>query len=138
MTIQAISNTVANPSFTARLKNNSETTNIVKSMDSDQLKSFKSALKDLGKHHENDVFEIRETYKPGENELDSPTQKWELVNTHNPKQKINMTPSFHNQLIPNIIDTLKNLSKKGTEEYNTMFNCTKDEEMEKEIFSMMA
>jgi hypothetical protein len=49
-----------------------------------------------------------------------------------------MTPSFHNQLIPNIIDTLKNLSKKGTEEYNTMFNCTKDEEMEKEIFSMMA
>ena len=138
MTIQAISNNAANPSFTARLKNNSETTNIVKSMDSDQLKSFKSALKDLGKHHENDVFEIRETYKPGEHELDSPTQKYELVNTHNPKQKINMTPCFHNQLIPNIIDTLKNLSKKGSEEYNTMFNCTKDEEMEKEIFSMMA
>lgn len=138
MTIQAISNNTANPSFTARLKNNNETTNIVKSMDSDQLKDFKSALKNLGKHHENDVFEIKETYTPGEHELDSPTQKWELVNVHNPKQKINMTPSFHHQLIPNIIDTLKNVAKKGTEEYNTMFNCTKNEEMEKEIFSMMA
>lgn len=125
------------PSFTARLKNNNETIDIVKSMDSDQLKSFKSALKDLGKHHENDVFEIKETYTPGEHELDSPTQKWELVNVHNPKQKINMTPSFHHQIIPNIIDTLKNLSKKGTEEYNTMFNCTKDETTQKEIFSMM-
>ena len=138
MTIQAVSNNAATPSFTARLKNNKETTDLVKRMETNELKGFKSALKDLGKHHENDVFEIRETYKPGEHELDSPTQKYELVNIHNPKQKINMTPCFHNQLIPNIIDTLKNLSKKGSEEYNTMFNCTKDEAIEKEIFSMMA
>lgn len=126
------------PNFTARLKNNSETTELVQRMDDSQLKSFKSALKDLSKHHENDVFEIRETYKPGETELDSPAQKWELVNVYNPKQKINMTPSvFYHQLVPNIIDTLKNLSKKGSEEYNTMFKSTKSQDMEKEVFSMM-
>lgn len=129
MAIQAINSTM--PSFGAKLRNNEETTNIVNSMDTEQLKEFKSALKKLDKHHENDVLEIRKEFSSKD------TYKHYLVNTSNNDAKVplNTNPFFTFEW--NIIKDIKFAAKKGSQFYEKLFSDNKEEEERKEVFSMM-
>ena len=128
MEVKAIN--AINPNFGAKLRNNEATTNLLNNMDSDDLKSFKSALKKLDKHHKDDVIELRKN-----EERDS----YLLVNAANEDKQIDIGKPLIRTMESWVIKNLKMASEKGSEVYDALFN-NKEEEAQKEreqVLSMM-
>lgn len=137
MQVQAIQ--TATPSFGAKLKKNEETNNLLNNMNNLELGMFKSALKNLNKHHENDVLEIRKD--TDSNFFGKPS--YSIVNTSN-NNEAEITPGLFQSAEFSIIKGLKEASKKGSEIYNALFTDNKakeeakEQEAREEVLSMLA
>ena len=129
MEIQAIQ--TVTPNFGAKLKNNAVTEALLNDMDSRELKQFKSALKKLDKHHEQDVLEIRQDETRGRD-------NYCLVNTTNEKS-VSLDRGFFESVGHSIARGIKEASDRTCAAYYTLFvdKSAQEEKEREEVLSMM-
>lgn len=127
------SNAVA-PNFTAKLKNNDVTTNLVKKMDKNQLKEFKTALAELDKTHPDDVLELKRTGRFESKRGSGAT--YSIVNLKSNKKSTLVTP-VNNFGPASFINTIKEIATVGSKKHNAVLGDAEKEQAQNEIFDMM-
>ncbi len=130
MTIRPISTNTTNPSFTAKLRYNTDTADIISNMNKKQLGEFKSTLQALDKVEKGEVIEYKKFYSP------VPYSKASLsmgfVNEKDETKNVK-TPWFPSP--SEFIKTLKNIANPKTEEHEKIFGNKK--ELQNEVISML-
>lgn len=130
MTIRPISAGAANPNFTAKLRYNTETEEIISKMNKKQLGEMKTTLQALDKVEKGEVIEYKKFYSP--QPLAKASLSMGFVNAKDETKNVK-TPWFASPA--EFIKTLKNIANPETEEHEKIFGNNK--EMQKEVISML-
>jgi len=130
MQIQAVQTTI--PNFGAKLKVNEHSENFVNTMNPKELKEFKSALKSLDKHNKEDVLEIKKA-TICENEFESPSTRYFLVNKNNNDAETKVDAEFSEEeglfvtTAKTLIRSIREAAEKGSEMYHALFDRASEE-----------
>lgn len=119
MKIQAIA---TQPSFTAKLKENAVTTNLIKGMDKKQKAEYDSTIALLDKTNPGKVIEYDVT---GKDYLISPSGKCTPINLYGFKNLDNeeLQVGVKRLSAQNFLETLKAVATEGTKENKKIFNA---------------
>jgi len=130
MTIKPISANITNPSFTAKLRYNTDTADMISKMNKTQLDEMKTTLQALDKVQKGEVIEYKKFYSPVPNS--KATLSMGFVNAKDETKNVK-TPWYAS---PNeFIKSLKKIANPKTEEHEKIFGNTK--ELKEEVISIL-
>lgn len=129
MTISPMSTTTS-PNFTAKLRYNTDTEDIISRMNKDQLGELKTTLQVLGKVQKGEVIEYKKFYSP--QPLAKASLSMGFVNAKDETKNVK-TPWFTKT--SEFITTLKKIANPESEEHEKIFG--KKNELKEEVISML-
>lgn len=118
------------PSFTAKLRYNTDTKDIISNMNKKQLGEFKTTLQALDKVEKGEVIEYKKFYSPVPHSKASLSMGF--VNAKDETKNVK-TPWYPSP--SDFIKTLKNIANPKTEEHEKIFGNKK--ELQEEVISML-
>lgn len=122
--------TTTSPNFTAKLRYNEATADMISRMNKDELTELKSTLKDLDKVRKHQVIEYKKFYSDGK--ISKPTLQIGFVNADDETKNVKTSWIFKPS---NFIDTLKKIANPKSKENEQIFG--KENDLRDEVFSML-
>ena len=128
--IRPVSANITNPNFTAKLRYNNDTKDIISNMNQKQLVSLKTTLQNLDKVEKGEVIEYKKFYSSVPNSKASLSMGF--VNTKDERKNVK-TPWYPSP--SEFINSLKKIANPKTQEHEAIFG--KKEELKEEVISML-